>query len=278
MKSTVKGWVARGARFLTNEIADELDRRAARNPAGVASSGPRLKIDVPDAVAQLASSKSRAHLHHLMVWNHRWIAMLAERNNRTAVETYDFIEKEMPNARFDINQFAVMRNKKEEIIQLDGQILDFGVYQGASTRALAGIYPDKTIHGFDSFEGLPEDWGHHGKGSFGEVKGALPNVPDNVELHKGWFDDTLPGWLAQHNEQPISLLRVDCDLYSSTRKVLTVLRPLIRSGTWILFDELIGYRTWEDHGYQAFMEFVDETGLGFDYVAYGLTCTLVNLQ
>lgn len=165
----------------------------------------------------------------------------------------------------------------EEIIHLDGQILDLGVYQGASTRTLAGIHPHKTIHGFDSFEGLPEDWGHHGKGSFGEVKGALPNVPDNVELHKGWFDDTLPGWLAQHNEQPISLLRVDCDLYSSTRKVLTVLRPLIRSGTWILFDELIGYRTWEDHGYQAFMEFVDETGLGFDYVAYGLTYTLVHL-
>lgn len=165
----------------------------------------------------------------------------------------------------------------EEIIHLDGQILDLGVYQGASTRTLAGIYPHKTIHGFDSFEGLPEDWGHHGKGSFGEVKGALPNVPDNVELHKGWFDDTLPGWLAQHNEQPISLLRVDCDLYSSTRKVLTVLRPLIRSGTWILFDELIGYRTWEDHEYKAFMEFVDETGFEFDYIAYGLTYTLVHL-
>ncbi len=80
-----------------------------------------------------------------------------------------------------------------------------------------------------------------------------------------------------HDKQPISLLRVDCDLYSSTRKVLTVLRPLIRSGTWILFDELIGYRTWEDHEYKAFMEFVDETGFEFDYIAYGLTYTLVHL-
>ena len=113
----------------------------------------------------------------------------------------------------------------EEIIHLDGQILDLGVYQGASTRTLAGIHPHKTIHGFDSFEGLPEDWGHHGKGSFGEVKGALPNVPDNVKLHKGWFDDTLPGWLAQHNEQPISLLRVDCDLYLSLIHISEPTRP-----------------------------------------------------
>lgn len=43
------------------------------------------------------------------------------------------------------------------------------------------------------------------------------------------------------------------------------------------FDEYIGYRTWEEHEYKAFMEFVDETGFEFEYVAYGLTYTILRL-
>ena len=279
MKSTVKSLASRTARFLTNEVADELEKRAARRPAELPADPTvsRMKIDIPDAVKQLGSADARVQLHQLMSWNHRWIAMLAERNRRTAVSSYDFIEKVMPNARFSINQFDVIRDKQAEIMELDGHILDLGVYQGVSTRALARTFPSRTIHGFDSFEGLPEDWAHQGKGAFGEVKGVLPNMPDNVKLYKGWFDDTLPGWYAAHSDTPISLLRVDCDLYSSTRTILTELRPLIRSGTWIVFDEYIGYRTWEEHEYKAFMEFVDETGFEFEYVAYGLTYTILRL-
>lgn len=67
----------------------------------------------------------------------------------------------------------------------------------------ARIFPDQTIHGFDSFEGLPEDWSHVLKGAFGEIKGALP---DNVRLYKGWFEDTLPEWFKLHGDKPISLL------------------------------------------------------------------------
>ena len=106
----------------------------------------------------------------------------------------------------------------------------------------------------------------------------LPAMPDNVELHKGWFDDTLPVWLQNHGDTIISLLRVDCDLYSSTKTCLDVLKPLIRSGTWIVFDELIGYRGWEYHEYKAFMEFIEDTGFEFEYVAYGLTYTIVHLN
>jgi hypothetical protein len=50
-----------------------------------------------------------------------------------------------------------------------------------------------------------------------------------------------------------------------------VLGSLIKSGTWIVFDELIGYRGWKDHEYKAFMEFQAETGIEFEYVAFGLT-------
>ena len=43
--------------------------------------------------------------------------------------------------------------------QLDGLILEFGVAQGASIRKLASM-TDQVIHGFDSFQGLPESWSH----------------------------------------------------------------------------------------------------------------------
>lgn len=70
------------------------------------------------------------------------------------------------------------------------------------------------VYGFDSFEGLPEPWyGKYGKGAFARV--GLLEVPDNVTLVKGWFDDTLHGFLAEH-PGPLAFLHVDCDLYSST--------------------------------------------------------------
>ena len=40
----------------------------------------------------------------------------------------------------------------------DGEVLEFGVYAGGSITRTANALPNMTIHGFDSFEGLPEDW------------------------------------------------------------------------------------------------------------------------
>jgi len=275
MRKYVKQWLSRVVRFVAREWADEV---GSRKPDSALGGETPIKIDVPDAIRQMASRTSQLPLKHLFLWNHKWVALLSERNRRNAASTYDFIDKVMPNkVRFDIDQFSVINDKKEDILELDGQILDLGVWKGDSTRELARIFPERVIHGFDSFEGLPEDWGHLGKGHFGEVKGELPDVPANVQLFKGWFDQTLPAWRDEHNDRPISLLRVDCDLYSSTKTTLAALRPLIRPGTWIVFDELIGYRGWEAHEYKAFMEFIDETGFAYEYVAYGLTYTLVRI-
>ena len=55
------------------------------------------------------------------------------------------------------------------------------------------------VHGFDSFRGLPEDWaGRDGmkKGTF-DVNGRKPTVPDNVVLHPGWFNETLPKFILE---------------------------------------------------------------------------------
>src|SRR3546814_16559535 len=76
----------------------------------------------------------------------------------------------MKSAMFNPKQMDVIASKRSEISSLDGYILDLGVYKGSSTRALARIFHDQVIHGFDSFEGLPGDWSHVLKGAFGDVK------------------------------------------------------------------------------------------------------------
>lgn len=247
-------------------IADELIKTASKTPG--------LKIDMESVVKDLGSKTMNTHLQHFYTWNHRFIAMLSEKNERAARSTYDFVDAEMPRAGFNVNQMSVIESRKDAIMSLGGTILDLGVYKGGSTRSLARIFPDQTIHGFDSFIGLPEDWTHALKGAFGDIKGVLPDMPANVRLYKGWFEDTLPVWRKGYEDRPISLLRIDCDLYSSTKTIFDVLGDLVQSGTWIVFDELIGYRGWEDHEYKAFREFQDRTRIEFEYVAFGLTYAL----
>lgn len=127
--------------------------------------------------------------------------------------------------------------------------------------------PGKIIYGFDSFEGLPETW-HYGflKEAF-SLNGNLPQVNDNVRLIKGWFNETLPDFVKEHPE-PCAFIHIDCDLYSSTKTVFDTLKNQIVSGTVIAFDDYFNYPNWQEDGeYKAFMEFVTENNLEFEYIA-----------
>ena len=146
-------------------------------------------------------------------------------------------------------------------------VLEFGVFRGGDITFLAKTVSKKSganksgatksdqsgvIHGFDSFEGLPEQWDTPGlttasgaiaypAGAF-NLDGIPPPVPTTVTLHKGWFSATLPAFLSTH-PQPIAFVHADADLYSST---LAFLRPLcahgrIVVGTVINFDEYWNY-------------------------------------
>ncbi|MBI1365889.1 MAG: hypothetical protein GC153_08020 [Alphaproteobacteria bacterium] len=272
--------------FITREAVAELERlrkadaaHSNRPPAAAnADDAPPVRIDIARAIRDLGTPEANAALQNFYAGNHRFVALLAEKNRRAAADTYDYVDAAMPKAMFVLNQFRFIQAKREAIMTLGGSILDLGVYKGGSTRELARIFPSETIHGFDSFEGLPFDWTHALKGSFGDVKGVLPNMPDNVRLYKGWFDETLPKWLELNRDRPISLLRVDCDIYESTKTIFNTLNPLIRPGTWIVFDELIGYRGFREHELKAFEEFIAETGYDYDFVAYGMTYAICRLK
>ena len=139
-----------------------------------------------------------------------------------------------------------------------GLALEFGVRRGTSTRVLAAA-ADQEIHGFDSFEGLPEAWGSAPAGALTTGR-RLPDLGPRVRLHPGWFEDTLPPFLAAH-PGPVRFANIDCDLYSSTRTVLTALAERIGPGTVLVFDEFVGNRTWRADEFRAFAEFKAQTGL-----------------
>ncbi len=148
-----------------------------------------------------------------------------------------------------------------------GLILEFGVRFGNTIRQIAGLVR-QPVHGFDSFEGLPEQWHQEAKGSY-STRGELPVVPRHVTLHAGWFEDTLPLFLQQH-QGPIRLINVDCDIYSSTKTVLEQLAPRMVVGSVIVFDEYIGNEHWREDEFKAFQEAVASYGWSYEYLCFSL--------
>ena len=118
-----------------------------------------------------------------------------------------------------------------EIRHKDGLHLEFGVYKGDSINHFAELAPDVTWYGFNSFEGLPEAWTLGAKTGAFSIGGNLPPVRGNVRLTKGFFEDTLPGFVAQHPGAKIALLHIDCDLYSSTVTILKNVAPMLVPGS-----------------------------------------------
>jgi len=145
-----------------------------------------------------------------------------------------------------------------------GQVLEFGVATGRTLNQFAHWLPHKTIYGFDGFDGLPEDWTSRMRKGFFARK-HLPRVSQNCELVVGWFNQTLTGFVEKHLE-PVALLHVDCDLYSSTVTILTELRNQIVPGTVIVFDEYINYPGWQLDEFRAWQEHCKKYGVEYEYI------------
>jgi hypothetical protein len=187
---------------------------------------------------------------------------------RALAETMDFIVKDMADAvSFDTPR--ELMNFAIKAATVDGIVAEFGVNQGGTINFLARKLPKHEIHGFDSFEGLPESWSGNQMeaGSFNNG-GKMPKVPGNVALHKGWFSDSLPKWATANSEKKIALLHVDCDLYSSTVTIFDHLEKQIVPGTVIVFDEYFNYPAWQVHEHKAFREFLARTGRSCRYTGY----------
>ncbi len=151
---------------------------------------------------------------------------------------------------------AVARQVEDKVVAY----LEFGVWRGESMKAWSKHLknPESALHGFDSFVGLPEDWmpGFQ-KGHF-STDGNVPTLADpRVKFHKGWFHETLPGFVLPTHD--VMVVNIDSDLYLPARYVLDFLAPHFRIGDFIYFDE---FHIPHDE-VRAFREFTRNTGLVF---------------
>ena len=195
--------------------------------------------------------------------------LLRARNRVASEESAQFINKFMSDVTSFPDKPALLKESIRNVDRrINGLYCEFGVGSGTTVNYIASIVDTQQVqvHGFDSFEGLPEDYlDGLPKGTF--KMGELPRVRSNVVLHKGWFNQSLPAFKKAYNA-PLSFLHMDADLYSSTKTVFDILGDRIVPGTVIQFDEFFNHPGWKDHEYKAFVEFVESYKVKYQFIGY----------
>lgn len=143
----------------------------------------------------------------------------------------------------------------------EGLILEFGVFRGDSLRVFASAFAGhgdvRPIFGFDSWEGFSEDWSGMNESfprKFFDQQGVKPQLPDSVRLIDGFIEETLPEFLRQHTGSKLALAHIDTDTYAPAKAALDSLKPVLQSGSIIIFDELCGYPNWRSHEFKALQD------------------------
>ena len=129
-----------------------------------------------------------------------------------------------------------------------GDFVECGVYAGSQCAAMAYACQkhgdDRKIHLFDSFDGIPEagllddpKLSRQSKCTFEKCFGYMTKTweieTERLVFHPGWFKDTIPGI----NIERIAILRLDGDLYESTRTCLEGLLPSVVEGGYCIVDD-----------------------------------------
>lgn len=152
-------------------------------------------------------------------------------------------------ATFDLARNCIERN-------IAGDFVECGVFGGVQcammARAIMLAGGSRRVHLFDSFAGIPEPGPHDHEintrvgyetfrdqttCSMEDVQRNMRQwgIPDELLVyHPGLFADTLS---ALDPHFPIALLRMDGDLYESTKTCIEYLLPDVMIGGWIVVDD-----------------------------------------
>lgn len=146
----------------------------------------------------------------------------------------------------------------KKILDLPGDVLEFGVYKGTSLvrllsfRDLLEHQGSRKIVGFDAFGKFPDDLeleedrdfverfeqaGGYGISAedlddFLQAKGMK-----NYELVEGDINHSLPNYLEAHPAQKIALLHIDVDVYEPSKLILDLLWERVVPGGILMLDD-----------------------------------------
>jgi O-methyltransferase len=158
--------------------------------------------------------------------------------------------------------------KYVEFNRLQGDYVEFGVYQGASFisayNAASRLHLSRMrFFAFDSFRGLPQPANPHNAepfraGAFAAPMAIFENALkrarvdlERVVIIPGWFSVTLsPKVKVEHRLTTVAVAWIDCDLYESTVPVLEFLVDILEDGAILVFRDWYCYRGDRNRGEQ----------------------------
>lgn len=133
----------------------------------------------------------------------------------------------------------VLASLARQTAALPGALAEVGVYRGGTARLLALWRKKRTLYLFDTFSGMPETdpaRDLHRAGDFADT--SLDAVrqflaADHAVFRPGIFPASAAGLEAER----FSLVRVDCDIYSSVRACCEWFYPRLNPGGAMIFDD-----------------------------------------
>lgn len=184
------------------------------------------------------------------------------------METAQFVQEHAPNIHFAACPYDNLSYALTHIGFDDGLFMEFGVFEGNTANHIAKTMQNKTIHCFDSLQGLPEDWTTKGSKGDYSTNGKIPRLESNAKLHIGWFNESLPIFSKDpEHQKPISFMHIDSDIYQSAKTILDHFEKQIVSGTVMVFDEFFNYPGYKDHEFRAFFEFINKTEMKYEFIS-----------
>lgn len=177
----------------------------------------------------------------------------------------------------NLARYMAISDLLRESFHVPGHVAEFGSWRGANLLFMAKLlqiydaFGQKTVHCFDSFEGLTtfvdQDGPARGGGHEGAYKGSLEeledmielhSLSDSIEIHKGLIQDTLHPMLSARPGIQFSLVYCDTDLYEPSKEILQFMDPHLSKGGMFVFDEW-NYDAWPGESL-AVREFMQTRG------------------
>ena len=154
----------------------------------------------------------------------------------------------------NLARYIAISDLLRSTLGVPGHIAEFGSWRGANLMFMTKLLKihdplsNKVVHCFDSFEGLstftPEDGSAevmHGayKGTLEELQEymELYDLEDDIVIHKGLIQDTLPAALQADSGLSFSFVYCDTDLFEPTKLILELLHERLSKGGIFVMDE-----------------------------------------
>jgi hypothetical protein len=155
---------------------------------------------------------------------------------------------------YSISRFLAISKLVERSLDVPGHLAEVGSWRGANLLFMSKLlrlldpHSNKQVHAFDGFEGLQDFAAEDGdairtkgyyQGSLEELLDLirLYELEDEVVIHKGLVDDTIPQLLEARADLSFSLIYVDVDLYRPSLTALEHLHPRLSVGGMFVMDE-----------------------------------------